>query len=139
MSRPKKRVPDLVHHKPSGQARVRIEGQDFYLGQFGTPEAEEAYRRIIAEWLATGLLPGAPSAGQQAGASINELILSFYRHDQRYYVDKNGRQPRELLGVANALSYLRRLYGLTAVSEFTPHRRGQQQKHRRCGGLRRLP
>ena len=51
MPRPKNPIPKLRPHS-SGQARVTIEDRDYLLGPFGSPEAEEAYRRIVAQWLA---------------------------------------------------------------------------------------
>ena len=36
-----RRIPGYVHHKPTGQARVRINGKDYYLGKFGSPESHE--------------------------------------------------------------------------------------------------
>jgi len=36
---PKKRKPSYLLHKPTGQARVRIDGHDNYLGEYGTPES----------------------------------------------------------------------------------------------------
>jgi hypothetical protein len=49
---PKKRKPKYALHKPSGQARVRIEGTDHYLGAYGTPVSRERYDDLIAEWFA---------------------------------------------------------------------------------------
>lgn len=34
-----KKVPTYGHHKPSGQARVYINGRSFYLGKFGAEES----------------------------------------------------------------------------------------------------
>jgi integrase len=42
-------IPAYVHHKPTGQARVRIKGKDFYLGKYGSPESHERYDELIAE------------------------------------------------------------------------------------------
>jgi integrase len=46
-----RRIPAYVHHKPSGQARVRIKGKDHYLGKFGSPESHERYDELIAEFV----------------------------------------------------------------------------------------
>jgi hypothetical protein len=51
MPPPKNPIPQARKHS-SGQARVTIDGKNYLLGKFGSPEADEAYRRIIAQWLA---------------------------------------------------------------------------------------
>ena len=45
------RIPRLTRHKASGQAVVRLNGEDHYLGKYGTPEVTSAYERLIAESL----------------------------------------------------------------------------------------
>ena len=52
--RPKGSLPSLQHHKPSGRARVTINGRDHWLGKWGSPEARLAYDRLIADYLASG-------------------------------------------------------------------------------------
>jgi len=52
--RQKSTIPSITFHKATGQARVRLSGKDHYLGTFGTPEAVEAYHRIVGEWLMNG-------------------------------------------------------------------------------------
>lgn len=39
------RIPKLCKHKATGQAVVRLDGKDHYLGQFGTASATAAYER----------------------------------------------------------------------------------------------
>ena len=48
------RIPTLRLHRPSGQAVVTLAGVDRYLGRYGTPEAKQAYDRLLGEWLAAG-------------------------------------------------------------------------------------
>lgn len=49
MARPKREFPPYpkAPHKKSGQARVRWEGKDYYLGPFGSEESRERYAELI--------------------------------------------------------------------------------------------
>ena len=49
---PTKRKPSYLLHKPTGQARVRIDGKDIYLGEYGTPESRDRYDDLMTEWFA---------------------------------------------------------------------------------------
>ena len=44
----KRRRPAYLLHKATGQARVRIDGKDCYLGVYGSPESRERYDELIA-------------------------------------------------------------------------------------------
>ena len=44
------RIPKMGRHK-SGQARIRIDGRDIYLGRYGSPEAHRAYADHVARIL----------------------------------------------------------------------------------------
>lgn len=57
MARPKNRIPSYLPHPASGQARVRVNGRDIYLGPFGSPESKQAYARFIAEHFGNGEPP----------------------------------------------------------------------------------
>ena len=46
----RKRRPKYCLHKGSGQAVVRINGQDKYLGVYDSPESLAEYDRLIAKW-----------------------------------------------------------------------------------------
>jgi hypothetical protein len=74
-------VPKLVHrtpkyrrHRASGQAIVTVNGQDFYLGPYGTAVSRREYDRVIAERLANG--PRTPFDAAQA-ISVVELIAAY--------------------------------------------------------------
>jgi hypothetical protein len=68
--RPKGSVPSLQHHKPSGRARVTINGRDIWLGKWGSPESRLAYDRIIAEYLVSGRVRDQPAAPPEAPAVV---------------------------------------------------------------------
>lgn len=69
------RVPRLTQHKATGQARVRLAGKDYYLGPFGSDEAQERYKRLIAEWL-TGQLPPRPADATPSSTSVSVNLLT---------------------------------------------------------------
>ena len=122
MPRNTRRTPSYRLHKPSGQARVIIDGQHIYLGKFDTPESREKYHRLVAERLASGLHCGsAPSSTQSAipSVAINELILAFWTHAAKRYV-KNGEPTSEIRSYKTALRPVRQLYGSQPVTEFRP-------------------
>ncbi|MGC1272827.1 MAG: hypothetical protein WBC44_03905 [Planctomycetaceae bacterium] len=115
MPKPAVHVPALVHHKPSNRARVRLGGRDVWLGPWGSPEAEERYRRVVAEWLTHGVTP--VSRDGDAGPEIDELILAYWRHAKLYY-QKDGRPTSQLAMLRGVLQLLRRHYGSTPVAAF---------------------
>lgn len=53
MPRPKSLIPAYLLHKPTGQARVRINGKDFYLGPYGSDESRRKYGELIASPIGT--------------------------------------------------------------------------------------
>ena len=63
-------IPKYRHYKPKDLAVVRIDGRDYYLGKFGSPESHEKYHRLLAEWRARGKLtpPAAKDAEPIGGA-----------------------------------------------------------------------
>jgi integrase len=120
-------MPNLAHrlpvprlHKPSGQARLRIAGREIWLGRYGSAEADSAYHRVIAEWLATGKRPPSPSGGTASSVpTVAEVILAYWRFVESYYV-KDGRPTSEPRNIRLALKPVRQLYGPTPMRDFGP-------------------
>jgi integrase len=96
-------------------AVVTIDGRDFYLGRWNSPESHVRYDRRIAEWLANGRrLPGPEArAGQQ---TVSEIILAFDTYAEQRY----PASGRELENFRRAFEPLRDLYGRAAVRDFGP-------------------
>jgi integrase len=120
----KRRIPSLCLHKATGQAVVRLSGKDVYCGLHGTPEAQEKYDRLIAEWLLTGQQASPPPSAESRAAApdltLNELVLAYWdRHVTAYYV-KHGRPTSEQDNIRQALRFARRLYGPTPAGGFGP-------------------
>ncbi len=118
-----RKVPSYRLHKPTGQAVVRIDGRDHYLGRHGTEASHEAYRRTIAEWLTHATTQPAPRPGQPDAPdlSVNELILAFWdRFAGRHYRRPDGTPTGELGNYRDSLRPLRHLYGHTPARDFGP-------------------
>ncbi len=93
MARLKSKIPAYLAHPASGQARVRVNGRDFYLGPYGSPESKQAYARFIVENLGNG---SPPKMGTLKGGMlcIAALIVKYDDFARSYYV-KNGRPTEE--------------------------------------------
>jgi len=91
MSRRKSSVPSYRLHRPSGQARVIVDGKHIYLGKFGSPESREKYARIIADLDANNGGENCPTelGDARLPLTINELILQYWQFAKGYYV-KDG-------------------------------------------------
>jgi integrase len=106
------RVPSYRKHKATGQAVVTLNGQDHYLGKYGTASSREDYNRFIAEWLVHGRrLPQS-----KAGLTVNDLILAYARHALEYY----RQSPKEVEKIKLSMRPLKELHGRTEATEFGP-------------------
>lgn len=125
MARKSNVFPSYLLHQPTGQARVRINGKDYYLGEYGSEASRVLYGQIIAQH--AGGQPVDPFAGTsdstnqppEAGLTINELVLAFMRHAEGHYV-KNGKPTSEIHCLKSATRPLIELFGFTAVDAFGP-------------------
>ena len=114
-------MPRLKHQPPKlrrhvrGQAVVRINGKDRYLGPYGTIKARVKYREIVTEWNlqraaeareATPPIPEEPS-------TVAELCLAYQDSPE----GKSVSQPHS---VASALAVLCELYGSIEPANMGP-------------------
>jgi hypothetical protein len=108
---------------------VRLNGRDHYTGPWGTPEAEAAYERLLAEWLANGRSMAASAADPPVGGGIpslasaptvNDVILAFWKHAQVHYRDADGNPTSEPSHFRSALKPLRSLFGPEPAAAFSP-------------------
>lgn len=104
----KVKVPGYLKHKPTGQARVRINGRDHYLGRYGSKESKERYDRLIAEYKASG---GSAAFGKPEPL-VQELLLSYVRFAKTYY------GPKELSNMKTVIRDVQKLYGSTKAKDF---------------------
>lgn len=126
MATQKLRIPEYRHHKARKLAVVTIDGKDVYLGPYNSAESQERYHRLIAELIARRQHPSSPSPLEPSTSSptkrmvVNELILAFWDHADRYYRHHDGTPTTELAEFRRTLALLRELYGRTYCDEFGP-------------------
>lgn len=106
-------APQIRFHAHSGQARVRINGQVIYLGRYGSPEANAAFHRLLAEWHATSgnvvvpeaaatprrrrpaaepSTPAPAPAAAPAGLTVAEVCVLWMADCEKRYTRKDGTQ-----------------------------------------------
>jgi integrase len=120
MARPKNKIPSYLPHPASGQARVRINGRDFYLGPYGSSESKQAYARFIAENCGNGQAPTITiPAGERL--TVAALVVKYDDFAQGYYM-KNGVPTDARYVIKAAITPLVRLYGAAPADEFGPKR-----------------
>jgi integrase len=120
MARPKNKIPSYLPHTASGQARVRVNGRDVYLGPYGSPESKQEYARFIAENVGNGK-PPTITVPEGERLTIAVLVVKYDDFAQAYYV-KNGVPTDEKYAIKAAVAPLVRLYGDTPADEFGPKR-----------------
>lgn len=119
-------VPQLRHHKPSGRAIVTLSDsntskrRDFYLGEYGTPEAHAAYAELIARWQARGRtlehVKPAPAQARPSAGCVAELCRDYAKHIDA----KGGISDKHKDCVKRAIRITRESCGALPVSEFGP-------------------
>lgn len=92
-----RKAPAYLLHQATGQARVRINGKDIYLGPFDSPESKERYREVLQEW----------GCGESivVSISIGVLCLRYLEYAKIYY-QKNGRKTSEVSAIQVAMRFL---------------------------------
>jgi integrase len=118
-------LPSYRLHRPTGQAVVTIDGQDYYLGPFGSARSKKKYNRLTDAWAARKERSAAeadelpPLAEVRDVSTVKELILQYTLHAQRYYRASDGQQ-KEVGCIRDALQIVKDLYGTSAAQEFGP-------------------
>lgn len=126
---PGSKIPDLRHHRPTGQAVVRLVNprggrRDYYLGKFGTDESRERYQQIVARWIAGGReLPSVrvPVAGE-IPTTVQQLTERFLEWARTYYRRQDGTPTGEVSNLERACALLNERHGDLNPQEFTPNR-----------------
>ncbi len=104
--------PAYLLHKATGQARVRVNGKDVYLGRYGSPESREKYDDLIREFFRSCNL-------DQYRMTLDDLTIQYLDFALTYYV-KNGQATSEVDCIRYALRPLVKLFGTRRCRDFGP-------------------
>lgn len=108
-----KKKPAYLLHRPTGRARVRIDGRDLYLGEYGSPASRERYDELVAEWFARqGDLQGYT-------LDVDDLVILFLQHAHDHY-RKNGKLTSEYHCLQSSFRPLVKMFGKTRAKDFGP-------------------
>jgi integrase len=119
------RIPKSSRHKATGQAVVRLNGKDYYLGRFGSAAARVEYDALINRWLASGRsLPDVST-----GLSVNDVILAYIKFAEGYYKPGSTMTTGELRCIVAAVRPVKEMFGRTSAVDFGPKKlRAVQQR-----------
>ena len=123
VARNRLRIPSLRLHRPSGRAVVTVRGRDIYCGPYGSAEADERYRQVVAELASNG-----PQTVRQHGVSgsrprfpsaesltVAGLLLAYLEDAEKIYPPPS----RECEALRVAIRPVLELYGSIPASDFT--------------------
>src|SRR5262245_47715496 len=113
------RVPSYRRHA-FGQARVTLNGKDHLLGAYGSPKSQEAYRRLVAEWIERRGVFAQPTQDEQEPLTLNELLLAYWKHAESYYGWDKEVGRGDAYNLKDALRVVKALYGSMPAEDFGP-------------------
>lgn len=111
MPRPRTSQPKIYFHTQSARYCVNLSGVRTPLGRT-MQEAQDAYPRVVGEWLLQGRQTPIPVRQAQPGASVATVLLTYWRHVQGRVCAKQVARVKAALGAAN------RLYGAQPAESF---------------------
>lgn len=110
---PKKRKPKYALHRASGQARVRIDGKDHYLGEYDSPESHDRYEELVGAWLRK-------QPTDRIGLRVDDLCLMFIDWADENYRHPDGTSTGEPQNLRDAIRFLVASHGRVRVKDFGP-------------------
>ena len=116
------RIPKYRLAKSTGRAVVTIDGQDVYLGKFGSRESRQKYDAHVAKLLARRAA-GKPSEKQIAHGEITvaQLAAVYLKHAKAYYV-KDDEVTAEYTNMIAALKPVVALHAAELAGDFGPRK-----------------
>jgi integrase len=112
MGRPRKSIPSLLLHKPSGRSFVEWAGIQYYLGPAGATETAAAYTSICSNITNFGV----PIYRPRQDWSVSELVKEYSCHLQK----NHPAESKEPAMIDLAMRDLVASFGTLSAGQFTP-------------------
>ena len=90
-------VPSYRFHKPRKCAVATIDGKNFYLGPFDSPECYEKYARLISEWKVEKASAKSASPASPNGKVSASVLLIRFATLEKYKLSSFGRYVRQCM------------------------------------------
>jgi len=128
----RKPTPSSLPHKQSGRARAVRTDQTgtrhfrMLAGAYDSPESRSAFARLQLE------LEGRPHSAstlESPRQSVNDILLAFLDHAERYYRTPDGQMTSEVGEVRWSIKPVREVYGYTRAAEFGPRALATVRQH----------
>ena len=110
-----RRQPGYLHHKPSNQAYVRLDGRCRYLGVYGSPESHRRYASLIADHHA-GESIDASARDPARPLTVGELAEQYLHHE----AERFGTRNKNTYGARYAMLALTEHHAGLRATEFRP-------------------
>lgn len=107
--------PSYSLHRATGQAKVRIDGKDHYLGVHDSPQSHLRYQKLMANWR----LDQQAQEADPFTITLDSLCLHYLRFVDGHYV-KNGKPTSEPGVIRIALRYVLDGFGPQPAAKFGP-------------------
>jgi integrase len=116
------RPPEYSLHKPTGQAKVTMNGKVTYLGKWKSGASLDAYDRLVAALpKPEAPLPKLGDPGPVSPLLVGEVVLLYQAHAERYYA-RDGVPTGEHVTIRCSLIPLVARFADLPVTEFGPKR-----------------
>jgi integrase len=121
---PRSRSPQPAYQfHVSGQAKVRLGGDDFYLGKHGTPESYAKYYSLLAEYNANGKVPPVRDKKPDTHQADSPILVKHVTADFRHRVlPKHEHSPSHYACFVWLCDLLDAKHGDEPVAEFGPRK-----------------
>ncbi|MDB4775715.1 PhoPQ-activated pathogenicity-related family protein [bacterium] len=122
-----RRQPGYLHHKPSNQAYVRLDGRCHYLGVYGCPESHRRYASLIADHHA-GESIAASARTRARPLTVGELAEQYLDREAQRFGPRNKMIFR-ISAVRSRIAFRGKGSALLLRQESTDNDRSQPAGH----------